>query len=111
VRRVAYAGVIVIWLIVMCFPITAFLLATRGEIRLGSTNLSGIRIFLISEVNAKGVGFQWNRQLPDDPECIKTSLMYLLWDGNESGINTNYCWCYDLSGQTPQVSKLCPAFQ
>jgi hypothetical protein len=110
VRRLVYAGVIVIWLIVMCFPITAFLLATRGEIHIGSANLSGIRIFLISETQAQGVGFQWDRRLPNDPDCIKSTVRYLLWDGNESGINTDYCWCYDLSGQTPQAVGDCPVF-
>ena len=109
-RRLVYTGGIVIWLIIMCFPIIAFLLATRGEIRIGSENLSGIRIFLISEKQTRGIGFQWDRQLPNDPGCVKSTLKYLLWDGNESGINTDYCWCYDLSGQTPQVTGSCPIF-
>lgn len=77
----------------MCFPFLAITLAVRGEIQIGSDTLTGIRIFMLLD-NEKGMGFQLNRKAPNDPNCIRTSIRYLLWEGEKRELNTDYCLCY-----------------
>ncbi len=91
-RRVAYILVIAMWLAVMSFPFLAFYLSTRGEIRLGGEQHS-IRVFLLQEDEAQGIGIARERPLPDQPACNHTRVTYLLWQGQ--GQNTTYCQCPD----------------
>lgn len=106
-RRIFYLGVILLWLIVMCFPITAFVLATRGEISVGDSVHSGLRIFLVQGEEAQGIGLEWSRRLRENPQCSKTVVRYLLWEGVEENINIDYCLCYEQEENGSQITSTC----
>ncbi len=106
-RRLGYLAIIIIWLTLMCFPVLAFLIATRGEIRFGDITRSGIRVHLVQEVEAQGLGIEWSRRTNRQSNCSRTTVRYLLWEGESAGYNTEYCLCYDLAGQYPQVVGSC----
>jgi hypothetical protein len=106
-RRLIYLGVIFLWLLVMCFPFTAFILATRGEINIGGNVQSGLRIFLVQEDDAQGLGFEWSRRLRENPECSKTDVRYLLWEGGDNNFNIDYCLCYEQGENGSQITTTC----
>lgn len=106
-RRLTYFGIVVIWLVLMSFPILAFTLAIRGEIRIGNNFPSGIRVFLIQEDDVQGIGFEWSRKVNIQTDCSKTTVKYLLWEGAQGGLNADYCWCYDQTDEGPQFIGTC----
>ena len=75
----------------MAFPFVAFTLATNGELRIG--NESYLRLFLVQETGANGVGFEWRRGLFQPEACLQTSVAYLMWEGESEGVT--YCQCFD----------------
>ncbi len=91
-RRLAYLLVIIIWLLVMAFPIFAFVLAGRGQIMLGEQTGSHVRIFLLREPDVEGVGVEWARPYRQQADCTRTSVTYILWEGESE--NTAYCQCF-----------------
>lgn len=110
IRPLLYLVFILAWLFVMSLPVAAFLIATRGEIRLGRETQSSIRIFLVQESEAQGLGLEWNRQHGHTEDCAKTTVRYFLWEGSEPGQSVEYCRCYDpgsgLSRETVACEKL-----
>jgi hypothetical protein len=90
-RRLGYLFIIIIWLVVMAFPIFAFTLAGRGEMMFGEPAGSHVRLFLLQEPDAEGVGVEWTRPYRSQPACTRTSVTYLMWEGRSQ--NTNYCQC------------------
>ena len=90
-RRLGYLGVFILWLIVMAFPFVAFTLATNGELKIGSE--SYLRLFLVQEVEASGVGFEWRRELFQPDNCLRTSVGFLMWEGQSEGVS--FCQCFD----------------
>lgn len=81
----------------MIFPFTAFVLATEGEMKIGRD--SYLRLFLVHEKEANGVGFEWQRELFQPDNCLRTSVGYLLWEGR--GESSSYCQCFDAVTQAP----------
>ena len=75
----------------MAFPFVAFTLATNGELTVGSE--SYLRLFLVQEVDANGVGFEWRREAIQTENCLRTSVGYLMWEGESEGVS--YCQCFD----------------
>lgn len=73
----------------MSLPIVAFTLAEKRELSLGDD----IRLFLVQEPDAEGVGLEWARPSRQQANCTQTSVTYLLWEGQSE--NTTYCQCYD----------------
>lgn len=106
-RRLIYLGAILLWLVVACFPLAAFVLATRSEVKIGSGDRNGIRIFLLQEENAGGLGIEWTRQYRLEPDCSKTTVRYLLWEGGEEDINVDYCLCDGLANDDLQILGTC----
>ena len=97
-RRLSYLIIVIVWLLVMAFPIFAFTLAGRGEMTFGDTAGSHVRLFLLREADVEGVGVEWTRPLRSQPTCTHTSVTYFLWQGQNQ--NTHYCQCFDKnSGQ------------
>lgn len=97
-RRLVYGLLVLIWLIVMSFPALAFLLATRGQVMLGSDPGSGIRLFLVQEPDFEGVGMEWTRPLRRQPTCSQTTVRYLMWEGEAEPVS--FCQCSDaLTGE------------
>ena len=95
-RRLAYFLVFLVWLLIMLFPVVAFVLATQGEIMVGKETNSHTRLFLLQEEDTEGVGIEWTRRARESPGCAQTSLIYLMWEGE--GENATYCQCYDETG-------------
>lgn len=108
-KRLGYLIVVVLWILLVSFPVVAFLLATQGQIEIGDAS-GGIRLFLLQDADNRGLGFQWTRSY-DNPnpgsqisaDCARTTLRYFLWDGDASGQNLDYCQCTD-----PQTGQSLP---
>jgi hypothetical protein len=93
-RRLGYFIIVIIWLLVMAFPIFAFTLAGRGQLTFGDTDGSHVRLFLLREPNVEGVGVEWTRPYRSQSNCTRTSVGYILWQGHSE--NTSYCQCVDV---------------
>jgi hypothetical protein len=89
----AYILVIIIWLVLMSLPIFSILLATRIQLQVGSTEGEHIRIFLVQENDAEGIGLELKRSDSFDPACAQTSVRYIMWKGNPE--NVIFCQCID----------------
>jgi len=87
-RRVVYLVVLFIWFVLISLPFFAVLVAARGEVHVGSA-----RVFLLQEVDLQGVGLEWERPFPHHPSCTKTTVHYLMWEGQAE--NTAFCLCAD----------------
>lgn len=90
-RRLGYLLIVVVWLVVMAFPIFAFTLAGRGELTFGDTAGNHVRLFLLREPDAEGVGLVWTRPYRANAACTQTSVTYIMWEGQSE--NTRYCQC------------------
>ena len=96
-RRLLYLVVFIVWLLFMVFPFVAFRLATNGEMRLGDERY--LRLFLVQEAEANGVGIEWRRGLFQPGDCLRTSVAFLMWQGDSEGVS--YCQCFDPVTQAP----------
>lgn len=92
-RRLAYALAILVWLVFMSIPFFAFSLAARQQLQLGSAEDNHIRIFLIQEKSAEGIGLEITRPVSSTPGCAQTSVDYFMWSGEPE--NVTYCQCTD----------------
>ncbi len=99
-RRFGYLLIVIIWLMIMCFPTFAFALATNGQIQLGSNPRNQLRFFLVQEEEADGIGVEWSRPLLGKT-CSKTTVTYFLWEGSSQGQNVSYCQCFDPDSGVP----------
>lgn len=95
-RRLFYAFLLLFWLALVLFPGFAFILAANGQIELGDDPQRHLRIFLISETDAGGVGIERARPVRDPAGCAETSVSYLMWQGE--GESVRFCQCYDEQG-------------
>ena len=102
-RRSLYLLIVLVWLLVMAFPVFAVVLASRGEIQLGDDSANNSRIFLVQETDAEGIGIQTMRQKGTDPLCSETTVTYLMWEGE--GENSRFCSC---TGSGESFSGRCP---
>jgi hypothetical protein len=93
---------ILIWLFFISLPIFAFTLAARQQIQLGSDERSHLRIFLLQEKDAKGIGIELARPFSTNPPCSQTSVRFFMWAVPSK--NVTFCQCYD-----PQTNDNLPA--
>ncbi len=100
-RRLVYLLIALLWLLIMVFPIFAFSLATNGEMNWGQEGGRQVRLFLLQEKDAEGVGLQISRPQTDTPTCVNTRVTYFMWTG--TGQNNEYCACMD--GTTCKVDE------
>lgn len=105
-RRLGYLIIVIIWLLVMAFPVLAFTLAGCGELRWGDAAGSHVRLFLLQEPDAEGVGVEWTRPYRPQPACTRTSVTYILWEGRSE--NTSYCQCFDENNGTALPAACSP---
>ena len=91
-RRFIYLLVTLAWLCVMSFPVVAFILAIQGQIQVGN-DVRHLRLFMLQEPDVQGIGFEWTRPLRQQPPCSRTTVNYLLWEGE--GEDVAFCQCYD----------------
>ena len=92
-RRLAYATLLLLWLVIMSFPALAFFLATNGQVQIGQDSRRHVRLFMVQEEEFNGVGVKWQRQVRGHENCWRTSVQYLLWEGENQP--ANYCNCID----------------
>ena len=93
-RRLLYLIIILVWLLIMSFPVAALVLATQQQIELGNDARNHIRIFLVQGSDAQGIGFEWARPISTNSQsCATTSVNYFLWEGTAEP--ANFCQCYD----------------
>jgi hypothetical protein len=106
-RRLIYLVVILVWLLLMSFPAFAFLLATRGQLQVGNDEGQHVRVFLLQEPDAEGIGVEQQRLLRDSPGCRQTSVRYFMWAGE--GESVSFCQCFDPStgAALPVEGQLC----
>lgn len=84
---------ILIWLLLMSLPFFAFSLAANKQLTVGSDPRSQVRVFLLQERDAEGIGVEWTRPLPGPTPCVRTSVRYFMWAGTPE--NVTYCQCFD----------------
>ncbi len=92
-RRLIYLLIIIVWLIIMSFPIFALVLASNQQIQLGSDPNRHLRVFLVDVDEASGIGIEWARNARSNNTCTKTSVNYILWEGEAESVT--FCQCYD----------------
>jgi hypothetical protein len=92
-RRLLYLLIVLVWLMIMAFPIVAFRLATNGEIAWGQETGRQGRLFLLQDAEAEGVGLQSSRPQSGASACVITTVRYFMWAGE--GQNTRSCYCTD----------------
>jgi hypothetical protein len=95
-RRLVYTLITLVWLFVMLLPTAAFVLAARGELRLGSDPQRQVRFFMVQQPDAEGVGVEWTRPLRQHDDCTRTSVRYWLWEGEGEPVSA--CRCYTGDG-------------
>jgi len=106
-RRLIYFLIVFIWLVLMSLPVMAFVLATQGEIMLGSDDGSNLRLFMINEDAAEGVGMQRVKRAGTDRQCLQTSVRYYLWKGQDNAFSTDFCTCFDSDTGYAEASAGC----
>lgn len=100
-KRPFYLFLFVLWLAVMLFPCMAFTLAMNQQVQVGQNERSHVRLFLLQETDSEGVGMVWKRPLLSQAGCYKTSVNYLMWQGD--GENVAYCECVDPQGSLTRL--------
>lgn len=102
-RRLLALLLLLIWFLVMLFPVLAVVLAAQGQIAVGQQNRRQLRLFLLQEPGHEGVGVEWSRPAGVRPQegerCLQTDLAYLMWAGDAE--NVTYCRCLDEQGAVP----------
>lgn len=93
-RRLAYLLAIVVWLIFLSIPFLSFALAARNQLQLGTAEGNHIRIFLVQETSAEGIGVEITRLESSTPGCAQSSVRYFMWKGEPQ--NVTFCQCIDL---------------
>ena len=104
-RRLLYSFLLLIWVMVMSFPIVAFTLANKGQIQVGGADYR-IRLFMVLDEDTEGVGIEWQRPLSSTPTCQRTSVTYITWVGEAE--NARYCSCEEEgNGRVPLDPAMC----
>ncbi|MFN2143167.1 MAG: hypothetical protein ACK2U5_21955 [Candidatus Promineifilaceae bacterium] len=102
-RRLAYIVVIFFWLLLMSIPFFMFSLAARQQLQVGPAEDNHIRVFLIQERDAEGIGLEIARAQANAPGCTQTSVRYFMWKGEPE--NVVFCSCVDMeTGDTLPAS-------
>lgn len=108
-RRLGYVFLGLVWLAVMSFPVFAVLLASQQELAIGDPEHRQLRVFLVQEEEADGIGLLWTRPASGaGGTCTQSSLYYLMWRGK--GEAARYCRCFDeRGGVVSNTSGYCTA--
>ena len=94
-RRLLFIIFIVLWLILLCFPFTALVLAMSDEITIGAESRSHIRLFLVNSSDHTGLGLEVSRPVRGEEGCYRTDVRYMLWEGREEGLNVSFEECVE----------------
>lgn len=76
-------------------PCLLFVFVSTGELRWQRGDFVEDRLWLVQESDAAGLGYSSARLLPRTPNgpiCVRTRVIFLLWQGASE--NLTYCECY-----------------
>ncbi len=98
---------IFVWLFLISLPVFAFALAARQQIQFGKDEHNHLRIFLLQQKDAEGIGIELIRPFSESPHCDQASVRYFLWTGSNE--NVTFCHCYDPQdgGWLPAIAGTC----
>lgn len=101
-KKLGIVILVTVWFILIMMPTFAIFLASRQQIDvdIGNTKL---RIFLLQQANAEGLGIESTHPSKVNANCQQTSVRYLMWVGESE--NVIFCHCQD-----PQTNSSIPAF-
>jgi hypothetical protein len=102
-RRLAYLLLFACWLALMLVPAVAFVLATKNQIQVGSVPAQYVRLFLISEPDAQGIGLESASWADDTEQCVQTAVSFLMWEGQSDAVI--HCQCFDGQGGVVSVEQ------
>ncbi|MBE2184068.1 MAG: hypothetical protein IAE89_11625 [Anaerolineae bacterium] len=95
-RRVGCWVLVVIWFLVLLLPCFFFALAINQEIVIPTGSVPGqnIRIWLIMETHARGLGVSSAAAFSEteNAACLQTQTNFLLWSGSAEPVQS--CECY-----------------
>lgn len=95
-RRFGCTMVIILWFLLLLTPCLLFYFSVQQEmtIPLGAAPGQSVRIWLVMEPRARGLGISVGQVAHETPAdlCVETATNYLLWQGQSE--NTLYCECY-----------------
>lgn len=83
-------------------------LLTAGELRLGRSEVTSPRLWLVREEENRGLGWSIARTTDEDQEklCVQTNVGFLLWRSDGSQQSLRYCDCYRvLNGQVDYLGS------
>lgn len=98
-KRLLIVAFLILWLVLLSLPAVAFIIAARGQIQLGDTSGPHVRVFLLQDAEAEGIGLERARRVEPplealDASCLRTSVRYWLWSGdNGADENVDFCQC------------------
>lgn len=89
------------WLAAMSLPCLLIGLAMAGEVGWRRGPYSSDRLWLIQEVDNRGLGYAAerivsDRRAADGPVCVRTRVRFFMWRGR--GDPAEYCECYAPDG-------------
>jgi len=93
---------ILVWFFLIILPLIAFMVAARGQSRIGSDEQNHLRIFLLQDKDTEAIGVELARRTSMETLCIETRVRYFMWTGDAE--NVTFCQCID-----PQSSAFLPA--
>lgn len=103
-KRAGCLALLLLWLALMITPVAAFAIARNGQVQVGSSEGSHVRVFLVLADESDGIGFELARSRSGG-ECQQVRVVFLLWKGESEP--ASYCQCLDGAG-TPADGPACP---
>jgi hypothetical protein len=104
-RRAGYSAGCLVWLLIMCLPLFAFVLAVNGEMSWRRGEFAEDRLWLIQEADQRGLGYSRARLVSNgEPAaggaiCVRTSVIFLLWRGSAEPVQ--FCECFAAGTREP----------
>ncbi len=108
-RRAGCLILFICWFTFILSPCILLTLARDGEISIAQGELPGqqIRIWLVMEIDQRGVGISTTSQHESNgAQCVQTDVRFVFWQGEGEAVS--YCECYshpDTASTWSQVSS------
>jgi hypothetical protein len=107
IRRLIYFLILFVWLLFMSLPVLSFALAARNQLQIGPTEGNHLRIFLVQEMDAEGIGLELTRPSQSDLICQQTSVRYLMWKGKAENVTYRLCSDSETGDALPASQGTC----
>jgi len=90
-KKAGIIFLIIFWFFLITVPALSIYLAVNTQLQIGAAENNHLRIFLVQEKNAEGLGFEIIRPFPSTPSCAQTTITYWMWKGKPE--NVTFCQC------------------